>query len=196
MGPYEETPSGNRYILVVTDLFTRLLEAFPLRNETAQATIQILEQEIFSRYGYPKAIISDNGTQFTAHIFKAACKRWKTMQWFTPIFHPRANPTERRNQEIKKVLRVLELVRPNQSWDTALHKGLFSIRNRMNAATGQTPSYLLFGSVQPYRSTKHMDRTRENNESARGQLLYRKTWQPRSHGTCRQHSTNSAQRRP
>lgn len=145
MGPYEETPSGNRFLLVVTDLFSRWIEAFPTSNETTKVTVQILEKEIFSRWGYPKALISDNGPQFTSTTFQQACKKWKVIHWPTPIYHPQANPTERRNQEIKKVLRILSAARPNQSWDEILHKGLFSIRNRQNSATGQTPSYTLFG---------------------------------------------------
>ncbi|KAF2885926.1 hypothetical protein ILUMI_20247, partial [Ignelater luminosus] len=64
LGPYPETAAGNKYILVVTDLFTRWVEAFPLRATTAADCTRRLEEEIFPRWGYPRAVITDNGPQF------------------------------------------------------------------------------------------------------------------------------------
>lgn len=145
MGPYNQTPSGSRFILVVTNLFSRWVEAFPTPLKTWKTAIEKSEREIFSRWGYPKALISDNGPQFTSTAFQQTCKRWKIVHWPTPIYHPQANPTERRNQEIKKILRILGSVRPTQARDDVLHKGLFSIRTRQNSDTGQTPGYTLFG---------------------------------------------------
>jgi hypothetical protein len=83
MGPYEETPSGNQFLLVVTDIFSKWVEAFPIRRATAKATARALENEVFCRWGYPSAIISDNGTQFTSEEFRRACRRWKTRHWPT-----------------------------------------------------------------------------------------------------------------
>jgi hypothetical protein len=106
MGPYEATPDGNRYLLVVTDLFSRWVEAFPVKSATARVTTTILEKEVFSRWGYPRAVITDNGSQFRSGVFRRACHRWQVNHWPTANYHPRANPTERRNQEIKKILRI------------------------------------------------------------------------------------------
>jgi hypothetical protein len=145
MGPYEVTPEGKRYLLVVTDLFSRWVEAFPVAAATARVTTTILEKEVFSRWGYPRDIISDNGSQFSSNTFKRACHRWQVRHWPTANYHPRANPTERRNQEVKKILRIAHQTFPNQPWDRHLAKGLFNLRRRQNAATGQTPSHLLLG---------------------------------------------------
>jgi hypothetical protein len=105
MGPYATTREGNKYILVVTDLFTRWVEAFPVKGATTKTTVKLLENEVFCRWGYPQAVITDNGTQFRSNRFKRACHRWRIRHWPTANY-PRANPTERRNQEIKKLLRV------------------------------------------------------------------------------------------
>jgi hypothetical protein len=145
MGPYEVTPEEKRYLLVVTDLFSRWVEAFPVAAATARVTTTILEKEVFSRWGYPRDIISDNGSQFSSNTFKRACHRWQVRHWPTANYHPRANPTERRNQEVKKILRIAHQTFPNQPWDRHLAKGLFNLRRRQNAATGQTPSHLLLG---------------------------------------------------
>jgi hypothetical protein len=143
MGPYEATPDGNRYLLVLTDLFSRWVEAFPVKSATARVTTTILEKEVFSRWGYPRAVITDNGSQFRSGVFRRACHRWQVNHWPTANYHPRANPTERRNQEIKKILRITRQTFPELPWDHRLTKGLFNLRRRRNAATGQTPSHLL-----------------------------------------------------
>ena len=145
MGPYPRTNKGHRFILVITDLFTRWIEAFPLRDATAPRIVQVLENEVFSRWGFPRRILSDNGTQFTGVVWAQASDKWDCQLWTTPTYHPRANPTERRNQEIKKGLR-LRLYRGNQrTWDTQLPELLFGLRRRRNAATGNSPSYQLLG---------------------------------------------------
>jgi transposase InsO family protein len=145
MGPYERTPAGNRFLLVVTDVFSKWVEAFPMRRATAKATVRALENEVFYRWGYPSAIISDNGTQFTSEEFRRACRRWKTRHWPTAIYHPQANPAERRNQELKKLMRILTQEPTPKPWDETIPKGLFNLRKRRNAATGQSPSELLLG---------------------------------------------------
>ena len=149
MGPYPRTSKGNAYVLVVTDTFSRWVEAFPIRSATATNLVKILEEEVFSRWGYPRRILSDNGTQFTGHTWAEASQRWDCELWTTPVYHPRANPTERRNQEIKKGLR-LRLEPSNQrTSDQYLPELLFGLRRRQNAATGSTPSYLVLGKTIP-----------------------------------------------
>ena len=145
MGPYPRTGRGKRFILVITDLFSRWIEAFPLSNSEAPTIIKIFDKEILSRWGYPRAILTDNGPQFTGKRWTDACRQWQVQQWTTPIYHPRANPTERRNQEIKKGLR-LHLHNGNQrGWDAYLPQILFTLRRRKNAATGVSPSEALLG---------------------------------------------------
>ena len=51
MGPYPATSKGNRFLLVVTDLFTRWVEAYPMQKSNATAIIKLLEDETFARFG-------------------------------------------------------------------------------------------------------------------------------------------------
>lgn len=65
--------------------------------------------------------------------------------WTTPVYHPRANPVERRNQDLKKGLRALLVDDKHSTWDTKLAPILFAIRNRRNVQTGYPPSVLVLG---------------------------------------------------
>lgn len=145
MGPYDPTPEGYRFIFVVTDLFTRWVDAWPLQETSTKTLIDVMDREFFPLHGYVREIISDNGPQFTSALWLRACARWQGHSWTTAVYHPRANPTERRNQEIKKGIRLRLDGRPASEWATTLPATLFSIRRRRNAATGQSPAELLTG---------------------------------------------------
>ncbi|KAF2893489.1 hypothetical protein ILUMI_12684 [Ignelater luminosus] len=150
LGPYPVTAAGHRNIFVVTDVFTRWVEAFPLTTTSAADCIRCLEQEVFPRWGYPRAIISDNGPQFIGRAWDRACRRWGAQPWFTAVYTPSENPTERRNQELKKTLSIQLTNRPQNEWDIHLKDALFNIRRRRNAATGASPGRLLFGRDLPF----------------------------------------------
>uniref|UniRef100_A0A1Y1LYJ6 RNA-directed DNA polymerase n=1 Tax=Photinus pyralis TaxID=7054 RepID=A0A1Y1LYJ6_PHOPY len=149
MGPYTTSHLGNRFILLVTDLYNMWVEAFPLRLTTTDAVVNRLENEVFGRYGFQREIVSDNGPQFISVTWDAALRHWGCYHWTTPIFHPQANPVERRNQEIKKGLRIHLDGEAPQMWDRKLPVILFTLRTRKNAATGTTPSNALLGYELP-----------------------------------------------
>ena len=160
MGPYIPTPQDYRYLLVITDLFTRWVEAFPLKVATTEKIAEIAEREVFQRFGYPRTVITDNGPQFKGDQWDAACARWGASPRRTPLYHPRANPTERRNQEIKKGMRVrLDSEHPHL-WINHVPDIVFALRRRENAATKQTPSQLLLG----YNIPRPGDRTVDSTE--------------------------------
>ncbi|XP_064214537.1 uncharacterized protein LOC135266972 [Tribolium castaneum] len=145
MGPYPITPRGNRFIVTITDLFTRWVEAYPVQEASAKTIITIFDKEVFARFGYPKNIITDNGPQFTSSRWTKACQRWGCQPWTTATYTPRQNPTERRNQELKKLLKIHLHQKSQLDWDIQLPGILFTLRKRRNAATGQPPSQLLYG---------------------------------------------------
>ena len=61
MGPLPETKRGNKYILVLTDLFTKWVEAIPLKETSAETLAGVLYNEFICRFGLPKYIHSDQG---------------------------------------------------------------------------------------------------------------------------------------
>lgn len=145
MGPYPRTSKGKTNILVVTDLFTRWIEAFAIPEATTNRIVSLLHSEVFSRYGYPRCILSDNGSQFTSRQWKNAIAQWGVEHWTTPVYGPRANPTERRNQELKRVLRVHLCDNEHKRWDQYLPDSLLALRQRVNRVTGYSPAELFLG---------------------------------------------------
>ncbi|KAG5887066.1 hypothetical protein JTB14_002115 [Gonioctena quinquepunctata] len=65
------------------------------------------------------------------------------------INHATANPLERKNQDLKKVMRTLLVDQQKCSWQKQISKALFILRTRKNAATNMTPSMALLGYELP-----------------------------------------------
>jgi hypothetical protein len=65
-----ESRQGNTYLLIVSDYFTRWVEAYPLPNSEAITVVQVFIEECISRYGIPRHIHTDRGSQFTFLFFK------------------------------------------------------------------------------------------------------------------------------
>lgn len=71
--------------------------------------------------------------------------KWGTQEYVTGVYHPRANPVERRNQEIKKGLRINLQDKPHNEWAQQLYLVLRDLQTRRNAATGYSPALALLG---------------------------------------------------
>ena len=144
MGPFPITVKGKRFLLVIVDYFTRWVEMFPLRTTTSVDIADVLTNEIFTRYGLPKFILSDNGPQFVSNLFYSFCKTLGVQQKFTANYHPQCNMTERVNRTLKPMIAIYAQKQP-QSWDREIQKLAFAIRTSINETTGETPAFLMFG---------------------------------------------------
>ena len=144
VGPLETTSKGNKHILTVKDCFTRWLEAFPVPAQTAKATVQLLEEHIFCRFGIPERIHSDMGTQFTSNLFHLVAETYGIEVTTTPAYSPKSNSVERAHRDLGPMLKAIT----NEAkieWDEALTPALFALRTAVCRNTGSSPFQLLFG---------------------------------------------------
>ena len=68
LGPFPPSNKGNRYIVVFSDYLTRWCEAFPVPSVEATVIARLLVDEIISRHGAPRVLLSDRGTNFLSKI--------------------------------------------------------------------------------------------------------------------------------
>ena len=136
-------PLNGHYFLVVVDSFTKWPEVFKCKHPTSTSTIDALRL-LFSRFGVPKTIVSDNGTQFTSKEFEEFCKALSIKHLTTAIYHPRSNSlAERFVDTFKKALKK------NQGMDThekSLENFLsvYRITPNPNTNAGLSPPELMF----------------------------------------------------
>ncbi len=69
MGPLPVTESGNKYLLVAVDNFSKWPEAFPLPDQEAVTVAEVLIKEIVCHFWVPLYIHSDQGCNFESGVF-------------------------------------------------------------------------------------------------------------------------------
>ena len=74
LGPLPESSSGNSYILVVADYFTRYTETYPIPNQEATTVASKLVDEFFLRFSPPEQLHSDQGQNFESSVISEVCK--------------------------------------------------------------------------------------------------------------------------
>ena len=74
IGPLLKTPRANRYVLVISDYFTKWTESYALAYETTTTIAEKVVSEFVSRFGVPRQIHSDQGTNFESKLMAEICK--------------------------------------------------------------------------------------------------------------------------
>ncbi|GFW38710.1 retrovirus-related Pol polyprotein from transposon 17.6 [Trichonephila clavipes] len=76
LGPYPVSRvRRNRYVLVITDHFSKWAEIIPLKKASARVITDNFFDNYISRFGAPSKLISDNGPQFISDIFENLSER-------------------------------------------------------------------------------------------------------------------------
>lgn len=147
LGPLYKTTEGYEYILVCIDSFTRWIEAFPLRTQSAKETATILFQQIFCRYGAPRVLFSDRGRNFMSKLVNALCEMFDITQHHTSAYHPNTNGlVERQNSTIAASLRSYCGGTSQEEWPKTLHGVLMAYRKSPSMhSTEHSPYQLVFG---------------------------------------------------
>ena len=73
MGPLPETVHENHHILVMMDHFSKWCEAFPTKDQKASTFANILLHKLFSHFGRPTVLHSDQGANFESNLTHELC---------------------------------------------------------------------------------------------------------------------------
>lgn len=146
VGPLPRSKSGNVFLFVVVDGFSKFVHTHPMRTATAQATVKCLREHIFLLFGTPRYLVSDNGSQFTSSIFKKFLEEFKITSWYTARYHPQANATEAANKTVETAMRAYLKDEDNhRTWDLHLNEITCAINTAKHTSTNFSPYFVLFG---------------------------------------------------
>jgi hypothetical protein len=135
-----------KYVGVTVEYFSKWIEAKPLATITSATVQKFFWLNIVCRFGVPKAITVDNGTQFDAEIFKDFCDRIRTKIHFASVRHLESNGlVERANGIIMTGILKLIFNQPRGKWPDELTKVVCSHNTTISRSTRFTPFKLLFG---------------------------------------------------
>ncbi|GJV22436.1 reverse transcriptase domain-containing protein [Tanacetum coccineum] len=143
MGPFPSS-RGNKYILVAVDYLSKWVEAKALPTNDARVVCKFLKT-LFSRFGAPRAIISDRGTHFCNDQFSKVMLKYGVTHHLSTAYHPQTSgQVEVSNRGLKRILE--RTVGENRaSWSDKLDDALWAFRTAYKTPIGCTPYKLVYG---------------------------------------------------
>lgn len=91
LGPFPPASGQRRFLIVIVDYFTKWVEAKPLASITEKQVEGYIWKNIITCFGIPRAIITDNGSQFNNEKFKKFCLNYRIQLKFNLVAHPQTN---------------------------------------------------------------------------------------------------------
>ena len=142
-GRRKKDPGQYGYILVIQDVFSRYIWAFPVVRADGLETAKVLQEKIFDVFGAPRLLTSDQGFAFTSRVVEAITLMNNVTHCFTTAYHPQANPVERVNRVIKERLRAM--CQTTTDWPEHLGRVINSFNRSIHTSTQFAPFTVFFG---------------------------------------------------
>jgi transposase InsO family protein len=144
-GPLKTSESGKKYVLVMTDAFSKYAEVIAVPNKEAPTVSLAIFNRWICRFGCPLEIVSDGGKEFVNKISQELYKLLKIKHSVTTAYHPQCNAqVERFNQTVGKYLASFT-DSSTLDWELYLAPLAFSYNTSLHRTTKATPFALTFG---------------------------------------------------
>ncbi|CAC5395525.1 unnamed protein product [Mytilus coruscus] len=145
LGPLPVTPRDNRYILAISDHFTKWVEIFPIPDQTAATCAYFILNEVICRYGCPLSLHSDQGRNFESEIFTELCSLLEIRKTRTSVRNIKGNGQIERFNRVLLAMIKSYLCGEQTDWDLNLGCLARTYRSTPNESTGLTPNLLMLG---------------------------------------------------
>lgn len=110
------TVGNKKWLIVAIDYFTKCVEAEALVFTTQDQIIKFVWRNIICRFGLPRVIVTDNGTQFIGGKVEEFFAKHRIQHRITSVSHPQTNGlTEVTNRTLVHSLKTL-LFRTQGQW--------------------------------------------------------------------------------
>jgi hypothetical protein len=145
-GPFPVSHSGNEYLCVAMDHFTKFAIATAIEDKDARTIADFIVTEIVLRFGAPDVILTDRGTEFCNQLNLWLCEALGVHHAKTASYNPASNgQVERFNQTIANCLAKRCSDASHKDWDKHVAACVSASNICINRTTGYTPYFLVYG---------------------------------------------------
>jgi transposase InsO family protein len=150
VGPLPES-RGCKWILVIVDQFSKWPEVAALADIASIDVGRVILEQVICRFGPPKRILSNRGTQFTSELIHGIWHLLGIQPAHTTPYHPQGNGcVERLNQVIGDTLKKYAEMEANRTtWADKIHLVAMAYRMTKHRITGFSPSKVVLGRDLP-----------------------------------------------
>ena len=143
LGPLSVAPGGQKYILVIIDVFTRFVFLRALNDKSAAS----VAKELFGiccEFGHPKVIQSDNGSEFVNELIEHLTLLYKWDHRLSTPYYPQGNGLA--ESAVKACLNLLKkrIADDDSNWFDKLASVQLGINQSVTSIHGSTPFSLMF----------------------------------------------------
>ena len=113
-------------------------------NHDAVTIAKILVEQVFSRYGTPLSLLSDQGRDVDGNLMKSVCDMLGIEKLRTSPYKPSTDAVDRLHRTLNSILG--KTVSAHQKdWDLRLSSAMAAYRASRHDATGYSPNMLMMG---------------------------------------------------
>eukprot|EP00253_Pinus_taeda_P003643 PITA_03643 len=88
VGPINPASKQKSYIIVCMDYLTKLAETKEIKGETQGKVAKFLRENIFYKFGYPRELVTDQGSQFTSDLIEDILAHHRIKHRTSTPYHP------------------------------------------------------------------------------------------------------------
>ena len=121
LGPLPQCrKTGNKYVLIFIDFFSKYVELIPLPDVKAETVALSFIKDVICRHGASAFLHSDRGTNYLSHIVRATCKLLSVKKTQTTAYHPQCNGQSERCMSYILSSLAKRLEKCHDQWDVYL----------------------------------------------------------------------------
>jgi transposase InsO family protein len=148
---------GNKYIITLTDILSKFMIAKAVRDNSAQTVVRFFKEDVISKFGTPRCILTDNGTHFTSAVTNELIKQIGATHLYSTPYHPESNgQIERFNSTMDAKIATLSNAHKT-NWDDQLAFVIFNYNTSIHSSTKQVPFEMMYGR-KPVLPFDHQDK--------------------------------------
>jgi hypothetical protein len=144
-GPFKVTTAGNKYLLIITDCFSKYLTCIAIKSKETAEVARAIVNNWYCIYGLPEKFLTDKCKEFYSQVFDAICQLLDIERINTTPRHPECDGQSEKNiQQLNKMIRAY-VNNEQDNWDKGLIQLAFAYNTSVHETIGLTPFQVMYG---------------------------------------------------